>query len=335
MAKYTWDRAESVPQNENNSESRTDNFLKLKNDKETALARFLANSIDDIELHSTHRVHVKSSQGKEWDTAVECLRTDGSQPVTACPFCEKGIGIKNEIYMQVFDESTKTAKVFTRPKSFVEQIRSMLGVIERFGNGAPIASALVRITRNGAKGSKDTTYSLEVIEFTQGVTLETLKRDYGVEIRDVHDLGCLRDVTWNEANEWARTGNLPAPAKQKVDGYGRPFQEQRPQEAVHQPQRAQYQPPVGQPPVGQYQPPVGQPPVGQPAPQAVPPAQYQQPVGQPAQYQPPVSQPAQPQQSVPTQVTYNGQPAQVDSNGEVSVPSEGAGNGRRRRSRFN
>lgn len=298
MAKFAWDQVESVPQNENNSESRADRFLKLTNDKQSVLIRFLANSIDDIELHSTHRVHVKTSMGKEWDAAVECLRTDGSQPVSACPFCEKGIAIKNEIYMQVFDESTKTAKVFTRPRSFVEQLRSMFNTIERFGNGAPVASALVKITRNGAKGAKDTTYTLEVIEFTKGVTLETLKRDYGVGIEDFHELGCLRDVTWSEANEWARTGNLPAPAKKKVDAYGRPLQEERPQEAVYQPSSQ---------PVPQYAP-------QQPAPQYAP----QQPAPQYAPQQPMAPAP----QPVPT-----AQP-EADENGEI-VP------GRRRRSRFN
>lgn len=337
MANVSWDNIGSIPTTQNNSDTKQNKFFKLINDGDKAHVRFLVNSVNELEVHTTHRVHVKSSFGNEWDKTVECLRTDGGQPVSACPFCEHGLQVKGEIFIQFFVErvydrmtnqwsDSKTLQIWTRATGFADQLRSIFKTIETFGQGKPATSFVIEIERKGAKGSKDTKYILSPVG-SDNTTLETLARDYNVGPVDVHSTGFLRQVTWNEAQEWAKTGNLPAPEKTNVDTYGRPLESQpapAPQAAYHAPNQGfQPIPQYGQPaPAPQAAPtPYAAP---QPAPQAAP---APQPVSQPAPQPAPQAPVAQPQ----AQPTYNGQPVETDENGVVTSPIGGR---RGRHSRF-
>ena len=220
MARISWDSIDQTPSATNgNNDTKESKFLKLTDNGSKAHVRFLINKLEDIEIYTTHRAHVKTAQGKEWDSTVECLRSSGDQPVDACPFCESGLKPKTELYMQLYDVDSNSLKIWTRPTSFAERLRAAFSAVTAMGNGAPICSAVFEITRIGERGSKQTEYTIYPIKIDQGVTLETLP----VKPIDVHNSGCLRSVDWNGARHWQQNGDFPQAEKTSVDQWGRPL----------------------------------------------------------------------------------------------------------------
>lgn len=267
MAKISWDSINQTPSaTTSNNDTKESRFLKLADNGDKAHVRFLINKLEDIEIYTTHRAHIKTSQGKEWDTTVECLRSSGEQPVDACPFCESGLKPKTELYMQLYDVDTNSLKIWTRPTSFAERLRAAFNAVGSMGNGAPICAAVFEITRIGERGSKQTEYTIYPIKIDQGVTLDSLP----VKPIDVHSSGCLRAVDWEGARHWQENGDFPQPEKTPVDTYGRQLDAPKAQTYVHNPQ------PMPQPMPQPAPQPMPQPVAPQPAPYAAP-----QPVAQP------------------------------------------------------
>jgi len=333
MAKVSWNQIGQTPSATSpsgNSDTKESKFLKLVDHGDKARVRFLVNSLEEIEIYTTHRAHVKTSMGKEWDLTVECLRSSGDQPVDACPFCEAGLKPKTELYMQLYDVDANALKIWTRPASFAERLRAAFAAVANMSGGRPICSAIFEITRIGAKGSKQTEYTIYPISIDD-VTLDQIP----VKPIDVHTSGCLRTVDWNGARYWQQHGDFPQPEKTRVDAYGRPLDANpapQAQVAYHAPspapQPAPYVPNV--PPMPQPGAPA-QPWDAQPTPQAP----FAQPAPQPA-FQPALHAPQYPQQGgmaqtpAPQQAPVAPQP-NVDENGVVQdAPSARGG----RRVRF-
>lgn len=319
MAKVNWNQIGQTPSAtapSGNSDTKESKFLKLADHGDKAHVRFLINTLEEIEIYTTHRAHVKTSMGKEWDLTVECLRSSGDQPVDACPFCEAGLKPKTELYMQLYDVDNNALKIWTRPTSFAERLRAAFAAVANMSGGKPICSAIFEITRIGAKGSKQTEYTIYPVSI-DNVTLDQIP----VKPIDVHTSGCLRAVDWNGARYWQQHGDFPQPEKTAVDAYGRPIDANpapQAQVSYHAPQPAPQVPPMPAPtPVPQpgpsgtaYQP--APQPIAQPYPQPAP-----QPMPQPAPQ--PIAQPVpQPQpQATPYVAPQAPNGLQVDENGVV------------------
>lgn len=312
MAKVSWNQIGQTPSatsSSGNSDTKESKFLKLVDNGDKAHVRFLVNRLEEIEIYTTHRAHVKTSMGKEWDLTVECLRSSGDQPVDACPFCESGLKPKTELYMQLYDVDNNALKIWTRPTSFADRLRAAFDAVANMSGGKPVCSAVFEITRIGAKGSKQTEYTIYPISI-DNVTLDQIP----VKPIDVHTSGCLRAVDWNGARYWQQHGDFPQPEKTAVDAYGRPIDANpapQAQVAYHAPQPSAYQPPVQ--------------PMPMPAPQPMP-AQQPAPVARPIQQ--PIAQPAQPMQPAVSPTPIPQQPT-ADENGVIQDAPQPARGGRR------
>ena len=131
-------------------------YFSLKNDKDKTIVRFMVDSTADVFIIAGHRLNVGGRQ-----RLVSCKR-DPRDPVEACPACAAGKRLQYRVYVPLIeytrDDSgniVATPRVWERPSSFMDTIENK---IEEYG---PLKDVLFRVTRNGEKGSTDTTYSID------------------------------------------------------------------------------------------------------------------------------------------------------------------------------
>lgn len=139
MARFSFEESDNYGGGKNS-------FFSLKDDKDTAVIRFLYNDMNDIQGVSCHSV-------KDGDKTidVECLRAY-NEPVSKCPFCEAGYSYSGKLFIPVYDETAKESKIWTRGKTFFSKLSSLCA---RYN---PLVSTPFEIERNGKKGDTNTTY---------------------------------------------------------------------------------------------------------------------------------------------------------------------------------
>ena len=130
-------------------------YFSLKNDKDEAVVRILADSVADFDIVTVHEANVN---GKT--RYVNCVRGP-MDPSEACPFCEAGEKLKQVFFIHLIhyttDENNKivpVAKVWQRSTYYANIIRDL---IMEYG---PLSDVILKIRRNGVAGSKDTNYTI-------------------------------------------------------------------------------------------------------------------------------------------------------------------------------
>lgn len=141
MSRFNFEESENYGVGKNN-------YFGLKDDKDTAVIRFLYNTIDDVEGVAVHEVEVNGNR-----TDIECLRRY-NEPLEKCPFCAAGIKQNAKMYIPVYDQSSKESKIWTRGKSFFQQLSSLCS---RYN---PLVATPIEVERCGKKGDVNTTYQM-------------------------------------------------------------------------------------------------------------------------------------------------------------------------------
>lgn len=124
----------------------SNSFFSLKDDKDTAVVRFLYNDMNDVEGTSLHEIEV---DGQRMD--VECLRSY-DEPISNCPLCEAGYKVTAKIFVPLYDENAKEAKIWTRGKKFFDTLSSLC---TRFN---PLVATPIELERCGKKNDTNTSY---------------------------------------------------------------------------------------------------------------------------------------------------------------------------------
>lgn len=136
-------------------------FFGLKDDKDTAVVRFMYNDINDVNMDVVHEIDI---DGKK--RFVNCLRTY-DEPIDNCPLCKAGYTHQIKLFVPLYNEDTKEVQIWQRGNLFAGQIS---GLCSRYD---PLVSTPVEIERSGKKGDQKTTYQLYPRK-TDDVTLEDL-----------------------------------------------------------------------------------------------------------------------------------------------------------------
>ncbi len=166
-------------------------FFSLRDDKDTAIVRFMYNGIEDVQGYAVHEVEVG---GKK--RYVACLR-HYSQPISDCPLCEAQYRVIAKLFLFVYDEETQELKIWDRGKSFFSKISSLCA---RYN---PLVSTPFEVERNGKRGDTNTTYETYALE----------KDDIGLEdLPEVPDiLGSLvLDKSFEEMQFYLTNGYFEA-----------------------------------------------------------------------------------------------------------------------------
>lgn len=127
---------------ENNGGGRN-SFFVLKDDKDTAVVRFLHEGEDDLDWYIVHRVEIEDKP-----RYVQC--TEQSD----CPLCKSGNKPQLKLFLQLVDKRDGQIKTWERGQKFIPKI---LSTINRYGN---LCSRPYEIERLGKKGDTKTDYQL-------------------------------------------------------------------------------------------------------------------------------------------------------------------------------
>lgn len=165
------------------------NYFSLKDDRDTAVIRFLYNDISDVEGVATHEITV---DGKKID--VECLRKY-NEPLDVCPLCEAGEKQNAKIFIPVYDVTSKESKIWTRGRTFFQKLSSLCS---RYN---PLIATPFEVERLGKKGDTNTDY-----QFYPMTTDNAIIEDFP-EIKA--EGTCFQVKTKEELQYYLRNGMFP------------------------------------------------------------------------------------------------------------------------------
>lgn len=159
MAKLDWNtyqqRAAAMEERQAAGNGPRVGFFALKNDGDKAVVRIMHDSPEDFDLVAVHSVNIDGRYRN-----VSCLRGP-NDPMDMCPFCDAGEKTYLKIYVHLIEytkdengQIVATPKVWERTASYA---KTLVNYMNEYG---PLSDLVFTITRNGAKGSRDTTYSL-------------------------------------------------------------------------------------------------------------------------------------------------------------------------------
>ena len=168
-------------------------YFSLKNDKDVAEVRFLYNGVEDVTGYSVHEV---THNGKK--RYVNCLREYGD-PMHKCPMCAAGNYVRVKYFIPLYLMDSGNTVVWERGKEFGNKLSSLCS---RYPN---LVTHRFEIERNGARGSKETTYEIYPLQDTE--------QDKGVRLEDF-DVenpigGLILDKTADEMEVYLKTGAFP------------------------------------------------------------------------------------------------------------------------------
>ena len=172
-------------------------YFTLKDDGDSAVVRFMYDSIDDIEGYAIHKVTIGDR-----DVFINCLR-EYTDELSQCPLCANKNFQLGRFYFALYNETDEEIQIWTRGKQILKPLMTALNDI----NG-PICGTPIRITRHGASGDKKTSYSFDVLkENADNISLEDLIENVGEPVDPIGTL--IKDYTFDELTEYTKTGNLP------------------------------------------------------------------------------------------------------------------------------
>ena len=91
-------------------------FFTLKDDKDTAVVYFMAETVEDLDIYVIHKV----DEGDKTRN-VNCLRLAG-EPVDTCPLCAAGMKPEVRVFVQLYDINEDKVKIWDRGKTFLQMI---------------------------------------------------------------------------------------------------------------------------------------------------------------------------------------------------------------------
>ena len=200
-----------VKGNIGNNKKYTNSFSLKEN--ESAFIKFLITDIDDIEVHTIHRLPVPTKNGNTFWKPVECLEDN-------CPICnsgEKSSDVAVIPILVLYNDSGEYApefKLFLRSTGWV--LNSLIPFEARYG-----LDCIVECERKGQK--TQTVYNLyEARKGPKGVELpklpdiETIKADFNVTQEAVKDV--ITTWTKEEMNNYL-SGTTAEEEKPKRRGF--------------------------------------------------------------------------------------------------------------------
>ena len=128
------------------NEEKFGGYFLLRNDGDYADVVFMYQGVEDVLVADVH--YIKSA---DYSGYVHCCGK-------GCPACAKGIRTQTKLFIPLYNIAANEIQFFDRTMRFEPQLQQ--DVFSRYPNPSEY---VFRITRHGAAGSVDTTYSIEAI----------------------------------------------------------------------------------------------------------------------------------------------------------------------------
>lgn len=192
----------------NNSTNFSVDFFSLKNDGDVATVRFMHDTTDSFELLTTHDITFNGKYRK-----VNCIRNP-QEPFENCPLCAKGEKVSQRIFIHLIqyiqDEAGRIIglpKIWERPASYAYKLKNLM---DEYGN---LSNYVFKIKRNGAKGSRDTSYDIMFCNPAMYDETKYPKIDNAFDNYKVLG-GIVMDKSFEEILEFVNTGSFPEVKKE-------------------------------------------------------------------------------------------------------------------------
>ena len=168
------------------------NYFSLKDDGDSAVVRFMYNTIEDIDGYAVHKVDIGGNKYRY----VSCLR-EYNDPLDTCPLCANRNFQQAKFYFNLFDVETEEVRLWERGKQILKTLIPVLQQIK-----GPICGTPIRVIRHGAAGDTYTKYDFELIE-SDGCTLDDLPET----IDPMENI--ILSYSFNELQDYNKTHRLP------------------------------------------------------------------------------------------------------------------------------
>lgn len=173
-------------------------YFNLKDDGDSAVVRFLYDSIEDITGYAVHKITVG-----EKDYFINCIRDNYEDPIDNCPLCANNNYQLAKFYFPLYNITDDEMQVWNRGKQILKTLIPALNEISGNICGTPI-----KIVRHGGVGDKKTYYTFEVLHNEcDNIDLETLLEDIGEPINPIGTM--IKDYSYDELKNYVATGKLP------------------------------------------------------------------------------------------------------------------------------
>lgn len=156
MARISFEDAISTQaQNQSNSTSYGVSYFGLKNDGDTAIVRFMIDSVEEFDILAIHNITVDGKFRK-----VSCIR-DARQPLEACPLCEAGEKLTTKFFIKMVQYVKNENNTFTAVPCIWERsfnyAKTLKNLLEDYG---PLSNVLFKVRREGQPGDVSTKYAI-------------------------------------------------------------------------------------------------------------------------------------------------------------------------------
>ena len=156
MSRVTTEQARKITNSSSNG------YFSLKNDKDSAIVRFMYNSVSDIETFAVHEVQVNG-----FNKHVDCLKD--AEGNGSCPFCDKGIKRTARTFFKLYKIDTDSVEIWDCGVKRAPGLENIL----KMSRSGKLVNDVFEIVRHGKAKATDTEYEL-VYKGTDEKTLEDL-----------------------------------------------------------------------------------------------------------------------------------------------------------------
>lgn len=133
-------------------------YFSLKDDKDTAVVRFLYDSLEELDWYVVHEVQINGK--KRW---LKCTEDE------VCPQCRAAQKPKLKLFLQLEDDRDPgVLKIWERGQNFIPK---MVGLLERYGT---LIDRKVEVERDGKAGDKRTKYHLYPLDAEEDFDIEDI-----------------------------------------------------------------------------------------------------------------------------------------------------------------
>lgn len=183
------------------NEERFGGLFLLRNDSESADVIFMYQSEDDVLVADTH--YIKSA---DYSGYVHCCGA-------GCPACAKGIRVQTKLFIPVYNITQGELQFWDRSMRFENQLAS--DVFSKFPNPSEF---VFRITRHGAAGSIETTYSITAVGKNNFKTYQEILASNNCTSPEYYEKIC-KDVSISELAKMIDSGSASSTSESDMPTY--------------------------------------------------------------------------------------------------------------------
>lgn len=180
-------------------------FFNLQNDGDEAVVRFMVNSIEDLEILTTHDIYLDGKFRQ-----ISCVRNP-RDPIEKCPLCAKNEKIKQTVFIKMLQyTNSPTGEVEVKPVIWQRNASTYAFKIKGYlDNYGPLSQILCKVIRHGVKGDMKTTY--DIIPNLSPMQFPQEKYPIVTEAFDNYKaLGrVVLDKSYDEITQYVNTGKFP------------------------------------------------------------------------------------------------------------------------------